>query len=158
VRTFLYSALNLSSSNLRIQIRIPNPTIVSSPALGPLLTATIALFGPLTFFSTQANSTPTLPNIASESLDQCSDPVPFSYVTHSYTSDNNPWPWRYKGLGTCASHSQSAYLMTWWRGSVSFLPTMTIRGQCQCSPKEHFTRTRQTSSKPLLSNLTIGPY
>ncbi|PWY92834.1 hypothetical protein BO70DRAFT_357965 [Aspergillus heteromorphus CBS 117.55] len=82
----------------------PNPTVVASPALGPLLTATIALFGPSTFFANRANSTPTL-TTTSTSVDECSDPVPFSYISETTTHDNTNW--RYSPLGSCASPSNT---------------------------------------------------
>ncbi|PYH93436.1 hypothetical protein BO71DRAFT_420098 [Aspergillus ellipticus CBS 707.79] len=82
----------------------PNPTIVTSPALGPLLTATMALFGPSTFFADRANSTPTL-NTTSASVSECSDPVPFSYISETTTNDNTNW--RYTPLGSCASPSNT---------------------------------------------------
>ncbi|GLA91357.1 hypothetical protein AtubIFM57143_003379 [Aspergillus tubingensis] len=96
----------------------PDPTPVSSPALGPLLTATKALFGPSTFFANRANSTPTLPNITSLSLDECSEPIPFTYLSNTNTEDTTSW--RYATLKPCASDTNSTYFndLAAWLGQL----------------------------------------
>ncbi|GKZ27355.1 hypothetical protein AbraIFM66951_005097 [Aspergillus brasiliensis] len=96
----------------------PDPTPVSSPALGPLLTATKALFGPSTFFATRANSTPTLPNITSSSLDECSEPIPFTYLSNNNTEDATSR--RYATLKPCASGTNTTYFndLAAWLGQL----------------------------------------
>ncbi|PYH70632.1 uncharacterized protein BO88DRAFT_362463 [Aspergillus vadensis CBS 113365] len=96
----------------------PDPMPVSSPALGPLLTATKALFGPSTFFANRANSTPTLPNITSLSLDECSEPIPFTYLSTTNTKDTTSW--RYATLKPCASDTNSTYFndLAAWLGQL----------------------------------------
>jgi hypothetical protein len=71
----------------------------------------MGLFGPGSFFATRANATPSLPNITSNSLNHCSDPIPFSYLVYddSFTTPN-------RTFSTCASNSPETYfndLNTW---------------------------------------------
>ncbi|KAK2802463.1 hypothetical protein FQN51_004526 [Onygenales sp. PD_10] len=82
----------------------PIPPVSKSPALGPLLTATISLFGPSTFFSTRANATsaPT----PDASTDGCIDPVPFYYISRTSSSPHMP---DYIPQSVCASNSPSDY-------------------------------------------------
>ncbi|PYI02326.1 hypothetical protein BO78DRAFT_410745 [Aspergillus sclerotiicarbonarius CBS 121057] len=110
------NVLNLNNSHV-LGYDYPDPTTVTSPALGPLLTATKALFGPSTFFANRANSTPTLPNITSSSLDACSEPIPFTYLSNTNTGDIS---WRYDTLKPCASDSNSTYFndLAAWIGQL----------------------------------------
>ncbi|KAF9893307.1 hypothetical protein FE257_011737 [Aspergillus nanangensis] len=87
----------------------PIPKPPEAPALGPLLTATISLFGPRTFFSTRANTTT---NTTDASVDpQNCDPVPLSYIGSTDGSGNMPSRESspMQRLSTCASASKSAY-------------------------------------------------
>ncbi|PGH13107.1 hypothetical protein AJ80_06479 [Polytolypa hystricis UAMH7299] len=97
--------------------KYPIPEVTDSPVLGPLLTATISLFGPSTFFSTRANSTAQTSSNTASSND-CTDAVPFHYISTTGISGRPPNRKivSFKRIGPCVSNSPSAYsedLNTW---------------------------------------------
>ncbi|PGH13598.1 hypothetical protein AJ79_03591 [Helicocarpus griseus UAMH5409] len=100
----------------------PIPDTSKTPALGPLLTATISLFGTSSFFAIRANATSN--STSNPSTDNCTDPVPFHYISRTgttpYLVDHIPQP-------ACVADDPSNYHedLNSWLSNLFLNPSQT---------------------------------